>query len=63
MQCAQECLRADCGAFYVQVSALHCPQPLQEDGLTCSLVPEDQAGGYKSTSNLAAATRNYFIKI
>merc|ERR1712233_233177 len=52
MQCAQECSKAACGAFYVQA-----------DGLTCSLVPEDSSEGYKDVANLASADFNYFFKL
>ena len=33
------------------------------DGLTCSLVPEDSAEGYKDVTNLASADFNYFYKL
>merc|ERR1712110_43697 len=52
MQCAQNCSKAACGAFYVQA-----------DGLTCSLVPEDDSEGYKDVTNLTSADFNYFYKM
>ena len=60
MQCAQECSKAECGAFYVQVGG-GGDTVLQEG--TCSLVPEDSGLGYKDTTNLAADTSNYYIKL
>ena len=95
MQCAQECSKAACGAFYVQVKLFLNPQVgrlvkrlnkdssvrslkthqfgavpcelivplLKADGLTCSLVPEDSALGYKDVTNLDTADFNYFYKM
>ena len=36
---------------------------LKADGLTCSLVPEDDSLGYKDLTNLASADFNYFYKM
>ena len=33
------------------------------DGSTCSMVPEDDAEGYKDVTNLANADFNYFYKL
>ena len=33
------------------------------DGLTCSLVPEDDSEGYKDLTNLTSADFNYFYKL
>ena len=96
MQCAQECSKAACGAFYVQVKLdsiridvclvkrlnTHKSVETQQcgrvpcemstelivllpkaDGSTCSLVPEDDAEGYKDVTNLASADFNYFYKL
>ena len=34
----------------------------KEDGLTCSLVPEDDSEGFKNVDNLDSADFNYFYK-